>query len=113
MPLSLLRKLTALRYTSALALMGVLYLLFLVCYFYTDREAIHPDPGKDRAAKWFNFEPQAVSSFSVFVFAFTCHQNLFPVYNEARNNSRTRMMIVIAACIGISTLLYLVMGNLG
>ena len=112
MPLALLKKLTALRHTSGLALLGVVYLLFLVLFYFGQSPVVPIDREAD-PAQAFKFDTKAFSTFSVFVFAFTCHQNLFPVYNEAINNSRPRMIIVISLCIGISAGLYLVMGNLG
>ena len=49
----------------------------------------------------------------VFVFGFTCHQNLFSVYNELKNPVTRRTNIVVWASIGISIFIYFGIGIFG
>jgi len=57
--------------------------------------------------------PSFVSTFPIQVFAFTCAQNLFPIFNEVNNNSQKRMNIVIGTAIGSATLTYEVIAVFG
>ena len=43
------------------------------------------------------------------VFAYTCAQNLFPCFNELKNNSQKRMNKVIGTSIGSATVIYEIM----
>jgi amino acid permease len=46
------------------------------------------------------------SLYRIFVFAFTCGQNLFPCFNELRSNTQARMNSVIGISIGSATVIY-------
>ncbi|KAH9013268.1 transmembrane amino acid transporter protein-domain-containing protein [Lactarius pseudohatsudake] len=92
-PLSFLRRLDSLRHTSYIALFSCAYLvvIVIVCHFYPLKGMI--PPGEIHLIK---FTPSFISTFPIQVFAFTCAQNLFPIFNEINNNSQKRMNIVIA-----------------
>ncbi len=47
-----------------------------------------------------------VSRLPVFVFAFTCHQNIFPIVNEMKVPSQKRLDVVICISIGFALVLY-------
>ncbi|CAO1616641.1 unnamed protein product [Parajaminaea phylloscopi] len=81
LPLCFLRKLDSLRHTSYLSLMAVVYLVVIVVSFFispTARASL-PARGDVHAVV---FSPHILAIFPVFVFAFTCAQNMLPVYNE-------------------------------
>jgi len=109
-PLCFLRRLDSLRHTSYVALFSVAYLVLIVivCYF-SPPEGIEP-PGD---ISLIHFTPNFVSTFPVQVFAFTCAQNLFPIYNELGSNNQKRMNIVISTAIGSATLTYEVIAVFG
>ncbi|KAF9475011.1 AAAP amino acid transporter [Pholiota conissans] len=109
-PLCFLRHLHSLRHTSYVALFSVAYLVVIVitCYIWPLKGM--PEPGEVRLI---HFTPNFVSSFPVQVFAFTCAQNLFPVYNELKTNSQTRMNTVIGGSIGAATITYEVIAIFG
>ncbi|KAK9694661.1 hypothetical protein K7432_013341 [Basidiobolus ranarum] len=109
-PLAFLRKLDSLRYTSFVALSAVLYLIVIVIYHYLDPEQPSPPP---EDIHLINFGGMFLSRFPIFVFAFTCHQNIFTVYNELRDNSDRQVNSVIFYSIGASFLVYQVVGVLG
>ena len=52
------------------------------------------------------------STFSI-VFAFTGHQNMFSIINEARNKSLTSLTKLVNFAIGISSLLFIAVGLSG
>lgn len=109
-PLSFFRQLNSLRHTSYIALFSVAYLLVIVitCYYWPLNGM--PEAGEIRLI---HFTPSFVSNFPVQVFAFTCAQNLFPIYNELKNNSQARMNIVVGGSIGTATLTYEIIAVFG
>jgi len=109
-PLAFLRHLNSLRHTSYVALFSVAYLVVIVvvCYFWPMKGM--PSRGEVRLV---HFTPQFVATFPVQVFAFTCSQNLFPLYNELKSNTQERMNIVIGGSIGSAILTYEVISVFG
>lgn len=72
-PLSFLRRLDSLKYTSLVALVSIGYLIILVIYhFATD---VHANPRDIRVIKW-EGAVATLSTVPVVVFAYTCHQNV-------------------------------------
>ncbi|KAJ2777952.1 hypothetical protein H4R18_004881 [Coemansia javaensis] len=96
-PLAFQRRLDALKYTSFTALLAVVYLFVVVAVFYFNplRE---PLPKGDIVL--FRWSREFFTHLPVFVFAFTCHQNIFSVYNELRDNSSKQVNGTIAVSIG-------------
>ncbi|KAI8049253.1 transmembrane amino acid transporter protein-domain-containing protein [Syncephalis plumigaleata] len=82
-PLSFLRRLDSLRHTSMAALVAVAYLFILVVGSYVSPSAIPP-----RADLPPRPHPAIFYKVPIFVFAFTCHQNIFSIYNELVDNSQ-------------------------
>lgn len=109
-PLAFLRRLDSLRHTSYIALFSVAYLvvIVIVCYFWP-MEGM-PPRGEIR---FVHFTPQFVTTFPVQVFAFTCSQNLFPLYNELKSNTQERMNFVIGGSIGSAILTYEIISVIG
>jgi amino acid permease len=109
-PVCFLRDLNSLRHTSYIALFSVAYLVVVVIRGYIWPFKNMPTPGEI----WLiHFTPNFVSTFPIQVFAFTCAQNLFPIYNEMKNNTQTRMNIVIGGAIGGATVTYEIIAVLG
>jgi len=91
-PLCFLRDLNSLRHASYIALFSVAYLVVVVIRGYILPFKDMPAPGE---ICLIHFTADFVSTFPVQVFASTCAQNLFPIYNEMKSNAQTRMNIVI------------------
>lgn len=72
-PLSFLRRLDSLKYTSIVALVSIGYLIILVVYHFAADS--HPDRGDIRVITW-EGPIAALSNLSVVIFAYTCHQNV-------------------------------------
>ncbi|KAL5339008.1 transmembrane amino acid transporter protein-domain-containing protein [Aspergillus crustosus] len=110
-PLSYLRRLDSLKYTSIAALVSMGYLVVLVVYHFIigDTKA---DRGPIRVIHWAGAVP-TLSSFPVIVFAFTCHQNMFSILNEIQNNSHFRTTAVVLASIGSSASTYILVAVTG
>lgn len=73
-PISFLRKMDSLKYTSAIALFSVAYLVVLVVYHYASGDTVSMK-GEVHWLKWQGAVP-TLASFPVMVFAYTCHQNV-------------------------------------
>ncbi|OLL25541.1 Vacuolar amino acid transporter 5 [Neolecta irregularis DAH-3] len=76
-PLSFLRRLDSLRYTSVIALISVGYLVCTVTAHYIIGDTIQ-DRGPINIIAW-KGPVQFISAVPIFVFAYTCHQNVYYV----------------------------------
>lgn len=72
-PLSFLRRLDSLKYTSIVALVSIGYLIVLVVYHFAADP--HADPKDIRVIQWAS-AAETLSALPVVVFAYTCHQNV-------------------------------------
>lgn len=107
-PFSFFHTLDDLKKTSALALIFVFALAFgIVAYAYDLADAC-PDDAEDCMGEIVPFTdlPKTVSKLPIFVFAFTCHQNIFPIVNELENRTQERINRVIFASIGFAFFLF-------
>lgn len=109
-PLSYLRKLDSLKYTSLIALFAVAYLVVIVVYHYITPNFPPPPP---ESIEYFHLTTKIFSQLPVFIFAFTCHQNIFSVYNELRDNSERSIIKVIFTSIGSAGFIYELVAVLG
>lgn len=107
--LAFLRRLDSLKFTSYVALVAVFNLVFVVIWKYIDQSGL-PARGPIELV---DLGPKYVQSLPVQIFAFTCAQNIFAVFNELRNNSQQRLNYVIGASIGTATGSYEILGVLG
>lgn len=73
-PLSFLRRLDSLKYTSIIALISIGYLVILVVFHFVKGDT-KLDRGDIRVIEWGGLVP-SLKSFPVIVFAYTCHQNV-------------------------------------
>lgn len=78
-PLSFLRSLDSLKFTSLLSLFFVGFLTFLIMLYSTDAEGLDPctDLNDDECigdTSNFIFDVETMKVLSIFVFGFTCHQ---------------------------------------
>ncbi|KAJ1905121.1 hypothetical protein LPJ71_004643, partial [Coemansia sp. S17] len=102
-PLAFQRRLDALKYTSFTALLAVVYLFIVVAmFFFTPTRK--PLPKGDIVM--FKWSKEFFTHLPVFVFAFTCHQNIFSVYNELRDNSSKQVNGTIKLSIGSACAVY-------
>jgi amino acid permease len=76
-PLSFLKRLDSLKYTSLVALVSIGYLIVLVIYHFSVDP--HAPPSNIRVITWAG-PVETLSALPVVVFAYTCHQNVgFPI----------------------------------
>ncbi|WPH03172.1 Hypothetical protein R9X50_00604800 [Acrodontium crateriforme] len=110
-PLSFLRRLDSLKYTSIIALISIAYLVVLVVFHFVKGDTI-ADRGQVHWLQWQSFSA-TLASFPVIVFAYTCHQNMFSVLNEIADNSPFRTTSVVFASIGSAASIYVLVAITG
>lgn len=118
-PLSYLKKLDSLKYTSIIALFSVVYLICLVFGHYIANDIVVDD----RHVSWIGpvSIKSTLSSFPIFVFAYTCHQNMFAIINELKPRmeagqagSKARQSnLIIRNAITVACTCYLAVGIVG
>jgi amino acid permease len=108
-PLSFMKTLDALKTTSQIALSSVAYMVVVVVGWYFIKG---PDPNRG-AVEWARFGTNTLAAFPVQVFAFTCAQNLFPIYNELKDRTQAKMNVIIASSIFSAAGVYEVLGIVG
>ncbi|KAK0513446.1 hypothetical protein JMJ35_004432 [Cladonia borealis] len=110
-PLSFLRRLDSLKYTSVVALISIGYLVILVVAHFVKGDTME-DRGPIRYV-----QPEGLvaflSSLPVIIFAYTCHQNMFSILNEIGNNSHFRTTGVVFASIGVAAFIYILVAITG
>ena len=85
----------------------------MVVYFaiFPSDEAVTPSPDNFHLIR---FDSKLLfKTIPIFVFAFTCHQNIFSVYNELEDNSKEKVESVISTSIGIAFGSYQFIGVIG
>ncbi|TKA67415.1 hypothetical protein B0A49_12333, partial [Cryomyces minteri] len=110
-PLSFLRRLDSLKYTSVVALISIGYLVVLVVYHFAKGDTMQ-ERGEIRVIKWAGAVP-TLASFPVIVFAYTCHQNMFSILNEINDSSPFRTTAVVTTSIGSSGAIYILVAIAG
>eukprot|EP00568_Trieres_chinensis_P002553 CAMPEP_0183303204 /NCGR_PEP_ID=MMETSP0160_2-20130417/8733_1 /TAXON_ID=2839 ORGANISM="Odontella Sinensis, Strain Grunow 1884" /NCGR_SAMPLE_ID=MMETSP0160_2 /ASSEMBLY_ACC=CAM_ASM_000250 /LENGTH=512 /DNA_ID=CAMNT_0025466081 /DNA_START=11 /DNA_END=1549 /DNA_ORIENTATION=+ len=110
LPVSFYRTLDELKKASALALVFVFVLAGgIVAYA---QGAADPCEGQDRDCRGdvvrFTDVPTTLSKLPIFVFAFTCHQNVFPIVNEIQQRTQRRLDFVIIAAISFALVLFFI-----
>lgn len=109
-PFSFYRKLDDLKKTSALALIFVFFLAFGIIFYAHDITDACPN-GLDECrgeVVAFTDVPTTLSKLPIFIFAFTCHQNIFPIVNELQHRTQERLNWIIFASIGFALILFYV-----
>lgn len=111
-PISFLKSLHSLRHTSSIALCSVFYLLMLVLFygFFPPENLVTPPPDEFALV---DLSWNSLTVIPIFIFAFTCHQNLFSVHNELEDNSAPYMNRVITTSISIAFYVYQFIGITG
>ncbi|KAI0240011.1 hypothetical protein L0F63_001557 [Massospora cicadina] len=108
-PLASLRRLDSLRYTSVVALGSVVYLVLIVAVSFL----LGAGPVPWGKIWWFKVDWGLLSVLPVFVFGFTCHQNLFSIHNELVDNGVSQVTRVLTRSVGNGAVVYLTLGSLG
>uniref|UniRef100_A0A8C5N9C1 Amino acid transporter transmembrane domain-containing protein n=1 Tax=Gouania willdenowi TaxID=441366 RepID=A0A8C5N9C1_GOUWI len=125
LPLSLLKNLGYLGYTSGFSLSCMVFFLSVVSYilhcritnqkldsftfFYTP----HPDEAEMCTPKYFVFNSQTAYTIPILAFAFVCHPEVLPIYSELRDRSRKKMQNVSNLSILAMLIMYMLSALFG
>lgn len=139
-PLSFQKSLSSLKYASTISLFAVNYIAVLVAYFFFNgnKPVKTIDDGSipsssfvifnttdnvslpsNHSIEYFKWSIDFFKVLPIFVFAYTCHQNLFTVFNEMKITSRhsdnrhIKTRIVTLISISIAICIYLIIGITG
>lgn len=105
-PLSLLRKLDALKYTSISAMCGICYIIFIVFFTYSKNQT----PVEVRL---FDVQPSLIGALPVFSLSFCAHFNGPEYYKELSNRSLPKFGAVAATALGVCLLINIGIGYFG
>lgn len=105
-PVTFMKRMDSLKYTSFLGLMSVVYLLVLSVVMYI-QTIMTTGSIFGYGALITKLDISSFRAFPIMVFAFCCHQNLFPIQNEARKNAPRPMLLVINICTMSALVIYL------
>ena len=119
LPLIRLRNFNGFRYTSALCLMTMVYIAIVIVLYFAFPNTFNACAGIpiDECKGEFDHSPHDIKKFlgvlSIFVFSFTCHQNIFPITNELKNPNNKRLNSVIILSILVCLTFYCVVSYSG
>ncbi len=123
-PFCLSHSLDFLKYTSSACIVFIIFLTFIV-FLYSI-----PDDGLDPCEGWNendadNDECEGHDAsleltsgsfsrvFTIFIFSFTCQQNIFSIYNEIYRQTLETIDSIIVSTIGTASVLYMIVGFCG
>lgn len=118
-PLCCLRNLDSLKFTSLFAVGFVIFLTILITLYAFDIPGMDACDDIDETEECkgdvsnFVVNMDTMRVFSIFVFGFTCQQNIFAVKNELIDPSPQRINTVIVSAIGTAMVLYFIVSCFG
>ncbi len=117
-PLGLLKKMSALKYTSVGSLTATSYIIGVVCvrsvqYFSDPHHIPNPFEPKFIPVDPFNWNAQLFVAFPIMAIAFAFHMNIAPVQMELSNPTQARVLFACVCGVAISSVMYLIMGVFG
>lgn len=109
-PLCMLRRMDSLRFSSfaSLAFIAAFVLLVLV----DSGHVINQGLDTSELTYWGSLS-DALEAVPLIAFAFVCHMNVFPVFQELRNPSEARMTRVGVISCGVCFFVYIIAGTFG
>ena len=118
-PLCVLRNLDSLKFTSTLSIAFVFFLTLLVVLYSADIEGLDPceavDDGDSCVGSTITakVDIHTFQVLSIFVFGYTCQQNIFAVTNEIERPSMTRINTVVVGAIFTAFCVYMIVAGAG
>lgn len=119
-PIAFQNSLEVLKFTSTLSILFLSFVTIMIILFSIHNSGIDPCHDiniEDQCVGDFvpinNNSLQILSALPIYVFAFTCHQNTFPVVNELHNPTQTRCNLVFFCAIGTALTAFMVVAFAG
>ncbi|KAH3757375.1 Vacuolar amino acid transporter 6 [Pelomyxa schiedti] len=114
-PISFLKKLSALKFTSTAGLISICYIAGMVVYFFFNQD----DITVTSSASPIEIRPvyisvETLSVFPIFVLAYVNHMNIFPIYSEfGKENPTKKTYQVIFIAMPFCMICFLVVATFG
>ncbi|KAH8051859.1 hypothetical protein JL721_11003 [Aureococcus anophagefferens] len=108
-PLCYMPRLDGLKFASALSLGFVMFLTVMIVEYYLEGGG-GGDVGTTSLAV---FDLDTAKTMTIFIFGYTCHQNIFAVVNEIKRPTPARLDAVVATSIGTACGIYLLVAVCG
>lgn len=112
MPLSVLRNIDSLRYTSLLAVAAVLYLTCVVVVK-SGQEFATGSLEELKSVHFLSLSDDIFRSVPIMTLAFTCHMNIFPIITGLKLPTRRRVEHVTMGSLSICFFIYSILGVFG
>lgn len=105
-PISLLKNLSALQYTSSLSVLCGLLLTGCVIYRSAQKNVGGPISREDNPVKWYPTTlRQFLTCISICELTFSCHFNILPMHTELRHQTRKNKRVILFSAMGITFLM--------
>mmetsp|Transcript_19958 Transcript_19958/g.29877 ORF Transcript_19958/g.29877 Transcript_19958/m.29877 type:complete len:446 (+) Transcript_19958:37-1374(+) len=111
-PLCSLKKLDALRFTSTMSV-GFVAFTVLVIFLFAVVPDLEPDDDDVGETKTTVFTRKTLKTLPIFIFGYTCHQNIFTVCNELNTLTHKRINTVIGSSISCGLSVYILIAVCG
>ncbi|RYH28773.1 hypothetical protein EON65_10905 [archaeon] len=115
-PLCCVRTLKALEYTAALSVAFTLFITLVVALFSCQIDGLDPCADTDDcvgARTNVSTTYATLRTLPIFIFAFACHTNIFPIAAELRGMSQGKMGWVICLSMGCIFVIYMILAVSG
>lgn len=112
-PLCFLKKLSSLRYASLVALSSVAYLCVLIMVHFAWPSQDIEDLKGHVSLGLPDGHTNPLTTLPIFVFAYTCHHNMFSVINEQADDTFRNVKRVAIYAMSLALALYVLVGGLG
>ena len=122
-PLAYMKQITALQHASKVALSCVLLITVMIVVFAIEKAFPDLMPDFDACAEKEDEcegtivlvqSPMTIlRALPVFVFSYTCHQNIFSITNELANPTRERNATVAFIAVSVALVIYILLGSSG
>ncbi|SCU90817.1 LAMI_0E03708g1_1 [Lachancea mirantina] len=115
-PLTMIRQLDGLKYSSILGLVAIFYIVGLVVAIFFRDVLLTDNASQHRGdLSWISvYDGKGlISTFTILIFAFTGSMNIFSIINELRDNSMRNIGVVVWNSITVSCSIFLCVGICG
>ncbi|EJS44610.1 avt5p [Saccharomyces arboricola H-6] len=112
-PLCFRKSLNSLRHASMIAIISVAYLCGLIVYHFQNRSQLERGQVYFMLPKPDTQSHSPLTTLPIFVFAYTCHHNMFSVMNEQADKSFKILKRIPILAISLAYFLYIIIGGAG
>ena len=112
-PLTLLKNIGSLRFTSFFSVLSIGFLGFTIVYKSVEQQDDRHTVSLIEPILFARVQPDLILAFPVLACSFICHFNILPLHGELRNPTRKRAKAVIYGSIGLAFSMYFTVALFG